>query len=240
MQAAGDWQDFSLTIDGRKQVLHRDYSLYQSGHNVYISFRNSINRSGRFQKILFQYDNTDEPILENVHILKKKFQPFGFIKKILTQFRILPGEWYISDEQAYDWGTIITMGVEGNSASYKLTGWSNEEADYTWSEGHFALLGLKTPPVRANLKLHLDAAGLPSPMPQKVQVRVNRKPLELIALSVDRRTYDIDIPKEYLREDGILLIEFKFLNAMSPLKLGINEDNRILAMAMYKLLLDIK
>ena len=239
MRVAGDWQSFSLIIDGREQIFIHDYNLYQSDNNVYISFRNPINKIGQFQKAIIQYDNTAWPELDKIFVLRKEFKPFKFVEKISAPLGLFPIEWNISDDQTYNWGNIITMGVNGNSDPYKFTGWSDDELGYTWSEGHNALLGFKTQPVSSDLKMQLVAAGLVTPnLVQPVEIKVNGNHLTKLNLSNTRQSYDIDIPARYLRKDGILLIKFIFPNATSPFVLGINQDKRILAMAVYSLILD--
>lgn len=238
MQVSSEWHNFSLIIDDKKQALYRDYNLYQSGNVAYVSFRNAINQTGQFQKARFQYDNTDHPVLDKVSIVKKEFKPFGFVVKVLTPLGIFPDEWKVSEDQAYDWGSIIAMGAGGNANPYKMAGWSGDERGYTWTEGHHALLGFKTPPVRAGLTMNLDAVGLDSPVPQTVEVEVNGRPLKKLILSSVRQAYDIDIPAEYLRPDGILLVQFGLPNAITPFELRMGQDKRVLAMAVFKLSLN--
>ena len=81
MQTSSEWQNFSLTIDGKKQLIYRDYNLYQSDNVVYVSFRNPINHTGQFQKALFQYQMTDYPVLDKVIVLKKEFKLFSFLRE---------------------------------------------------------------------------------------------------------------------------------------------------------------
>jgi hypothetical protein len=241
MQVANDWRFFKLVVDGREQVFIHDYTLYQVGKDVYVSFRNPINKIGQFQKAQIEYNHTAEPELETAYILQKKFKPFGFIEKMLASLKIFPDEWNISDEQAYNWGSEITMSAGGNSAPYKSKGWSVEETDFTWTEGNDALLTLKGSPVTSDLEMNMDALGLVTHnLQQPVEIKVNGRLVKTINLSGIRETYKIDIPFKYLRKDGVLFIQFHLPNAISPLELGINQDQRLLSMALFNMTLHTK
>jgi len=237
MQVAKEWQNFTLIVDGKKQTLFHDYSLYQSGNVVYVAFRNAINRTGQFQQAAFQYDKTDDALLDSVVIVKKKFESFAFISRMLPS-GVLPSEWYVPTP--YEWGTVISMGAGGNAGPYRITGWSDDEVGYTWSEGHHAVLGFRTSPVTSDLTMNLDAVGLDSPIRQSVKITVNGRPLKRITLPSGRQNYGIDIPFECLRSDGLLMIQFDFPNATTPLELGMNQDKRVLSMAVFKLALNPK
>jgi len=233
MGVAGEWVKFHLTVDDREQILYHDYNLYQSDNAVYVSFRNSINQTGKIQKVLFQYDDTNLPVLDKILILKKEFKPFEFMKKMFKVWGIFHDPVRISEDQRYTLGSVIMMGAGGNSNPYKISGWSVEEQGYTWSEGHRALLGFKIPIDRAPLMMALDVAGLSSPRSQIVAVSVNGSLLKKIILSSNRQIYNIDIPLQYLKSDGNLLIQFDFPNAISPVEFGMNQDRRLLSMAVY-------
>jgi hypothetical protein len=95
MQVSAEWHNFDLIVDGRKQVLYHDYNLYQSGDVVYVSFRNPINQTGKFQKAFFQYDNTDFSAIDKIYILRKEFKLFGFFQKMLMYFGIVAEDYSI-------------------------------------------------------------------------------------------------------------------------------------------------
>ena len=158
--------------------------------------------------------------------------------RVFVPSGVLPAEWQVSDDQSYEWGRVISMGVEGNAGHYKVTGWSPDEAGYTWAEGHRALLGFKTPSAGTGITMNFEATELDSPTPQTVEVEVNGSPLKKFVLSSGRHTYDIDIPLQYLKSNGVLLIQFDLPNAISPFDLGMNQDKRILSMAIFKLTLN--
>jgi hypothetical protein len=70
-----------------------------------------------------------------------------------------------------------------------------------------------------------------------VHVEVNGKPLKKHVVPNGRQTYDVEIPLQYLKSDAVLLIQFDFPNALSPLELRLNPDNRALSMAVFNLTL---
>jgi hypothetical protein len=236
MTVASFWEYFKLLVDGKKQILYRDYNLYQLGNVVYVTFRNPINKTGKLREATFQFDGTDFPVLKRIEVVDKEFEPVGFLKKMLLRSGMASNQWNVSDDQPrYDWGSDLTFGVGGNARPYMLSGWSDDEQGYTWAEGRLAILGLKTPPIRHKLALILDAAGLTSPTPQVAEIEINGNPLEKIVLSSSRKTYNISIPEEYLRSDGVMIIRFGLPNAISPLELGMNRDKRHLSMSVFKL-----
>jgi len=83
MQVSADWHHFSLVLDGKDQTLYKDYNLYQLDNVVYVSFRNAINQTGKFRTAVFQYDKTEEPLLDRVLIVRKRFAPFAFSKRLI-------------------------------------------------------------------------------------------------------------------------------------------------------------
>ena len=232
MAVAGHWASFKMTVDGKEQSLYRDYNLYQNKTVVYATFRNPVNNTGTLQEAIFQFAETESPLLQKITLVNKKFQPFIFLKIALIHYNIAPISSYASN---YIIGSDITMGAGGNARRYMLTGWSNDENGYTFTEGRNARVALKTLPERVDLILVLDAAGLSSPKRQTAKIKINGKPVKKLFLSSSRKTYHVNIPKKYLRPDGVMLIEFDLPRAISPLELGINKDKRILSMAVYNL-----
>jgi hypothetical protein len=239
MLVSSEWQSFNLTIDGKKQSLYHDYNLYQSDNVVYVSFRNLINQTGQFQTALVQYQMTDPPVLDRVNVLKKEFEFFSLVKaaKDVGPPAVVPVESQLSNDQSYEWGQVVSMGAGGNAGPYKVTGWSGNDTGFTWTEGHRAVLRFKTPPAETGIVMNLEAAGLASPTPQTVEIEVNDKPLKKLVMSNGREMYNIDIPSQYLKPDGILQIQFDMPNAISPFELRMNQDKRVLSMGVFTLTL---
>ena len=197
------------------------------------------------QNVLVQYTDIDNAVLDKVYIVKEDFLLFGETKKITTSLRMriieeFDDDWIVSQEQTYDWGSVITMGADGNSAPYQLAGWSGDEAGYVWSDGSFAILGFKTPPATSDLTMLLSASGLSSPVSQVARVSINQKYLREIVLSDATEAYEIRIPVNLLRDDGVLLIRFDFPYAISPFDLGSSNDVRVLSMALRTIVLDLQ
>jgi hypothetical protein len=141
----------------------------------------------------------------------------------------------------YAWGDQIKFGKHGNANQYGIwDGFSDPEDGFTWTEGNLASIGLWVlrPPAELVLKLQvfpLLGANITS---QTVTVSVNDKAVGTLEIR-NPGEYSIGIPKSILNQD-ILKIVFHLPSAATPKELGINEDNRLLAIALQSLVIEEK
>jgi hypothetical protein len=132
-------------------------------------------------------------------------------------------------------GTSIQFNAGGNSERYRVSGWSKTEAEFTWSEGKSALLGLPIPSDPGALTLVAKMGALVSPpaVPyQKVEVFANGQKIADWEVA-DTADFSMVIPAEVTRKSSALNIEFRVPNATSPKALGLGDDARILGIRVY-------
>jgi len=140
----------------------------------------------------------------------------------------------------YKQGTEITFGKNGNSGSYEVKGWSYPEDGFTWTEGKRAELLLKTGKIDADLTMkvvftpHLHQGKLDT---QHVNISVNgEKSGEWDITSPEKTEKEIKISRNNLK-NGILKITFDLPDAVSPEELEVNEDQRVLGLQMWSIIL---
>lgn len=117
---------------------------------------------------------------------------------------------------------------------YLLNGWAYPESWGTWSNETKATITLPLPKDgRAKtLKLSTRALVSPSYPEQKVKIWVNGTPTKIVALTKDNNNViDIPIGQDTINQ-GYLILGFSFQDAISPLKIGIGDDNRNLAIGL--------
>ncbi len=141
----------------------------------------------------------------------------------------------------YAWGDQIKFGKHGNANQYGICGgFSDLEDGFTWTEGNLASIGLWVMPATADLVLKLRASPLlgANITSQTVTVSVNDKAVGTLEIR-SFGEYSIGIPKSILNHD-ILKIAFHLPRAATPKELGINEDERLLAIAIQSLVIEEK
>jgi hypothetical protein len=141
----------------------------------------------------------------------------------------------------YTWGDQIEFGKHGNVNQYGICyGFSAPEDGFTWTEGNLASMGLWVLPPSVDLVLKLRASPLlgANIASQTVTVSVNDKVVGTLEIR-NPGEYSIGIPKSILDHD-ILSIAFHLPSAATPKELGINEDTRLLAIALQSLVIEGK
>ena len=127
-------------------------------------------------------------------------------------------------------GQRIEFKIGGNSEPYRLSGWSNAETQFTWSEGTVAKLALPISANPAGLKLQLITGALihePDFPSQPVEVYANDKKIaEWQVGSVSE--FSAPIPAEITKTRGSLTLEFRTPKATSPKALGMSADRVII------------
>ncbi len=135
-------------------------------------------------------------------------------------------------------GTLIEFKAGGNSVPYLVSGWSHTEADFTWTEGQSAVLSFNLPRNVGPLVLKMKLAGLINPpelLSQRVEIYVNQQ--KLVEWEVgETAELQADVPAE-LTKAGALTVELKMPQAASPKAVGKSEDNRVLGVCVYNLVL---
>jgi len=112
-------------------------------------------------------------------------------------------------------------------------GWSNPEGWGTWSEGEVANLVLPMPEQKAQKIIFTANAFLSQNHPsQEILVQVNKGPIQHFKLNLaSNNTIEVAIPNE-LTKANLIEIQFQFKNAFSPKSIGMNSDQRKLAIGL--------
>ena len=145
-------------------------------------------------------------------------------------------------------GEKLSFGIEestsltGRPASYISTGLSYAESwGGRWSDSASVSLYFKLDKTfcTAN-KLVVKARGLVSPKHrvQRSRVTLNGEEVGYIVITLgdtNPKDYLFNIPVGLLKEDQVNILHFTFENLVSPKSLGINNDQRFLAMGIYSL-----
>ena len=143
----------------------------------------------------------------------------------------------ITHPNEYHIGDTINFSKTGNSKLFKQTGWSLQEEGCTWTEGNEANLLLYIKNISEPLKFSLMATPLTGSdlKYQTVIISINNKTLSKpIMMDNTMNSLDIPIPPDYF-ESGENLISLTLPNATSPMELGINQDSRMLGIAVKEI-----
>lgn len=140
------------------------------------------------------------------------------------------------EDYKYKLGEIIGFNSGGNSNNYSC-GWSNQEANYSWSDGSKASLLLKLIDYKkTDLKMNIELSPYlgKNLTHQNVDVIVNETKLTTWKVT-QKDNFNAIIPKDILKNDNLLRITFLISNPTSPKENRVSSDPRKLGIAAYKL-----
>lgn len=143
----------------------------------------------------------------------------------------------LENPRAYALGTVIAFGAGRGSERYKVSGWSSEELDFTWTEGKAATLQMDVPPSAGPLSLRTRMRGIgrSAQLPfQPTDVFVNGEKVAHWEVG-EPAEFRADIPPALITVSGSLLIEFRTPMAIAPSELGGNADTRVLGLCVFEL-----
>jgi len=138
-----------------------------------------------------------------------------------------------SNANEYSIGDKIYFGLDGNSATFKVSGWSDPEAKHSWTNGVVAVLAVRLPAWSKPISLKMKLGGLtktPELPSQPVEVYANDVKIADWNVS-ELNEYTAPIPPSITNNQGLLTITLKIPKAASPKSLGISEDVRLLGLA---------
>jgi hypothetical protein len=186
----------------------------------------------------------DDPLLEIATKMKKDSDLLAFV----DGFNLLIPNGNIHPEFKnldldlngfkYKYGEIIDFGINGNSHLVKNGGWSFSEDNATWTEGDEAslLFPIKGPERDLVLSLKMSPLLGGNIKGQHLIVSANNQKISEIICEASN-TYQFIIPKDIINDQLLILISLP--DAVSPKTLGINEDQRVLALSVESLSLDL-
>ncbi len=140
----------------------------------------------------------------------------------------------------YQYGTVISFGQGGNSASYQTFGWCKTEAQFTWTEGQSAGLAMTVKPAARPLSLKMKLAALVKPpeLPfQPVEVNVNNRKVADWQVA-ETAEFSAPLPQDLVSQGGVLQITLSIPKANSPKALGLGNDTRMLGLSCHSFQLD--
>ena len=139
---------------------------------------------------------------------------------------------------ALKWGTVINFAEGGNADYYKVTGWGKAEGLFTWTEGGSASLNIPISATKApfvTLKAGLSAFLSPGKVDkQTVSILINNKAVGIwVFVKPGLQEKMVFIPRESFVKSSNMEIIFHTPDAVSPAQAGLNNDERVLGLAVH-------
>jgi hypothetical protein len=135
-------------------------------------------------------------------------------------------------------GSPIDFTGHGSSFLYTVSGWSYQEADHRWTEGHEASISVQlesSPAGRVSEVRMMRFRAVPLGTSQRVVVSVAGKTVAALDIAGSWRDYEIDVDLSSIAERSVTDITFQLPDACTPTSLGFNADPRILGIALKSL-----
>lgn len=137
---------------------------------------------------------------------------------------------------SYDYGTVVTFALGGQSEMYRTAGWSKTEEKFTWTEGQSASLTMDVKPSATPVTMRMRLAGLINPpdLPfQLVEVFLNEEKVAEWQVA-DTADFTAAIPKAITEIGGTMKIALKIPKASTPKALGQGNDPRMLGICCFE------
>lgn len=138
----------------------------------------------------------------------------------------------------YSWGERVIFQDGGRSDEFIVSGFVEKGGEWRWTAGSRSILEFKIKPERRERILHLEAIPLVSSALKTQRVVVSANGHLVGAWSMANpwgAEYALALPAGLLEKASVLRLEFEVPNARSPASLGINDDKRVLGIAIRKL-----
>ena len=131
------------------------------------------------------------------------------------------------------------MSQTGNSADYRISGWSQPEEKFTWTEGTLATLRARIPRTESPITLRMTMGAMikPPELPfQLVEVKANGETIANWQVS-ETSKFEAVIPAAITKVGGVLTITLRIPKAVAPNTLGGGEDSRVLGVSCFDFVL---
>jgi hypothetical protein len=143
----------------------------------------------------------------------------------------------------YEYGSEIVFNSSGNSSKYTQTGWSSPEPWGRWTDSHEASLliplDLNTLASEGNLTLTAEIEAFVSDkhssQPFSIKVNGTQVSSESFQLGDGIREISANIPSNLARQESPLSIIIVLEDPISPAKLGISNDKRMLGIGLHRI-----
>ncbi len=134
----------------------------------------------------------------------------------------------------YTWGTVLQFGAMGNCAAYKQKGWCKPTAAAAWTNGASAQLDIPIPKTRQRdilLNIEIEPFLVEGKLKkQRVSLQVKEQTLAQWELTQKGfQKFQVTIPCSLPQKGSALPIRFQLPDAAAPNQLGVNNDQRLLA-----------
>ncbi len=138
----------------------------------------------------------------------------------------------------FQWELLIHFGLTGNAGKYQLNGWAAPEDGLTWSTGKSASLRIpvaELPQSRITLKADVMAFLCSAVPEQTVHILINGQKAGTWIMRPETRKMSLIIRESLLTDPDTMIITFMTPDAASPSEFGVNDDTRILGIAMHSI-----
>lgn len=226
-----------LLLDGRELARVRDYRLLPMSWGVRLLFiRPVVGDSLEFLP--------DQKLTRYPGPLSAQLGTYRFALGALKPFRQRAQHEIATD---YHIGEVIDFSQQGLGRLYATQGWSEPEAWGRWSINREATIQMRlADPSRHDLDLELFMGALVSGSHpcQEVGILVNEKEITRQPLCMGKGAeqasfYRVTLARELLRADGIIDIRLVTPDSISPKKLGLSSDDRVLGIGLRTLKLSV-
>lgn len=245
-----------FVVAGASRLLKRDkpllfleywpygYRRIRADEKAMIDFLNKIygniymvdNRYGSIYRTNYQYiKRYCEQVNGTLYcdVLFKKESLFSKIKHFILDKK----NYYLNIP--YQLGTDINFGINGNASYYQKNGWSYPEDNFNWTEGKTStlIIPLKKYPKKIRLQIIARPLIFKKTSDQRLIITANnRKILDKKISNQEYALYEMELPINITKDrKKILEIIFRVPKATSPYRIGMNEDKRILGLAVKKM-----
>jgi hypothetical protein len=224
-----------LILDGKELTRVRDFRLLPMTWGVRVLFIRPL--SGRSIEFI-----PDQKLSRQSGILSAQIGNYSFTLGALKPFREVVEQQIVTD---YRMGEVIEFSQQGNGSMYATHGWSGPEAWGRWSINDEAAIQMRLSDYNSNaFQMTLVMGGFVTEAHpcQEVSIIFNEKKIAQQSLCIGKggeqpSSYKFVLPRELLQTNGKINIRLVTPNSISPKKLGISSDDRVLGVGIKSLVI---
>lgn len=228
---------FNLYATGRGAKVYfsfpsYDISYYKANEEQILSFYTQLKKNLTFDIV----NSPEHSTFSEEYVYDSEYHLTGEGRKIRTYKLINDLKKYIQfpEKPSDKFIKYIQFGSAGDAIDYEIGGWSDPKEGFTWTDGKIANLLLLPPkPVRSDIimKTYLKPFLVPGKLEkQRVNIYVNNILIDKWIVT-SSGFYKTVIPESCISNSAFLKITFELPDAVSPAETGINEDERVIAIA---------
>jgi hypothetical protein len=130
---------------------------------------------------------------------------------------------------------MLDFGAAGKVGPSMLTGFSNAEAGYRWTEGHTSTVTCKVDQPYRTAQLQIAPFLTPGHQHQRAGISVNGGPVVNVEFTGDSAVRLVDVPLPASVPGTEFVFTITTPDAVSPQQLGLSTDARVLGIAVHTL-----